>query len=348
MYFVDYENDALRRSAPSQRLTKKQGDDTALETSEQTRNRFRKDVRAKVLADIISVDLSVEDLKTDEFTEEGKKNQKRFFSTGSKELTTTKAYQKDEIVHSAIVAGMGLTSRKILNSGRSSGPVDATPGLTIQKGPNEEVLEVPLKSGLFDDINIRKGPEESSAVSQIPWKMTTQGFAEAKDLTEFVIQKGPPDTITTYKETPGIKNVVVNSLAIQKGPFASQVTAFTEHSDVTRSPTSLDTSKGAEFPVVTITEPRTQTSKHATDHPSELTKINTGDASQQGIYHRRNIKLFLFLSYSLSPPLSLFLSYTPVVKTHTQRRVNRFEYFSVKCKFRVFFKIVMYCEMYCQ
>ena len=278
MYFVDYENDVHHRSASSQRLTKKQGDDTTLQTSEQTRNRFHQDVRAEVLADVVSVDRSVENLKSDKFAEEGEKNQNRLFPTGSKEPTTTNAYQKDEIVHSTIVTGKELAGRGNLNSGRSFGPVDAAPELTIQKGSNEEILKVPLKSGLFDNINIRKGPEESSAVAHIPWKTTTQGFTDTKDFTEFVIQKGPPDTIARYKETPAIKDTVVNSLAIQKGPFESQMNAFTGYStssDVTGSPTS-----------------------------------------QQGIHHRRSITqyttypraLYLTLSVCLSLCLSLTLS----------------------------------------
>ena len=223
------------------------------------------------MVDIVSVDLSVKDL-------EAENNLDRFSSEGSEELTPTNAYQKDEIADSEIVMEKESTGREYLNSGRSFSPgqVDTTPELNIQKGPNEEVLEIPLKSGIFDDINIRKGPEDSSAVVHLPLQETTQGFADAKDSTEFIIQKGPPDTATRYKETT---HAIVNSLEIQKGPFENSVTDLTEHStnlDITGSPTS------SGFSVVTITEPETQTSKYATDDPTKLTTINTGDASQQG------------------------------------------------------------------
>ena len=236
------------------------------------------------MVDIVSVDLSVKDLEAHNNKEEN--NPDRFSSKGSIELTTTKAYQK-EISDSAIVMEKESTGREYLNSGRSTSPgqVDTTPQMTIQKGPNEEVLEVPLKSTVFDDTNIRKGPEESSAVVHLPVRKTTQGFTEAKDLTEFVIQKGPPDTITRYKETTGIKDAVVNSLGIQKGPVENRVTDLTEHStnsDITGSPTSQDPWREAIVSVVTITEPRSQTSKYATDDPAKLTTINIGDTSEQG------------------------------------------------------------------
>ena len=249
---------------------------TEKQTSETTGNRFRKKLPTDALVDIVSVDLSVKDLEADNNQEEN--NLDRFSHERSKELTTTNAYQKDETADSEIVMEKESTGREYLNSGRpfSLGQVDTTPELTIQKGPNEEVLEIPLKSGIIDDINIRKGPEDSSTVVHLPLQKTTRGFADARDSTEFVIQKGPPDTITRYKETT---DAVANSLEIQKGPFENSVTDLTEHStnlDITGSPTS------SLFSVVTITEPRTQTSKYATDDPAKLKTINTGDASQQG------------------------------------------------------------------